>query len=1024
MKLRSSTKFLYFIWSCFPALSQAQGTNPYGEVTIASPNAASLGKYADIPVSYHTGIPQINIPLYDIKAGPISIPIGLSYHASGLKVSETASWVGAGWSLDAGGVVTRTVMGQPDEKNTGLGQIDIFGYYTDSGYNKYLYQGNLEDWQGFAQNRKDGEPDLFFFNFGGYSGKFFFRDDHTPVLVPQQDVKIIPNFPNPGTASIQGFTIITPDGTKYYFGNTPGVTGTPPIEITSPYSAEGGFAGGTAISSWYLNKVTSMDSLFSVVLTYVPETYGYYVVSSTPWDPNSPNTYHELNFVKNLVNGVRLSQITFPNGSVTFNPGLYRKDLSDYSQNTSDYTNYSATALSSITIQNNNTVSNTKNAFCKNFKFFTSYFTDSTTVQPAVFTTAGLNFSTDRYRLRLDSIREMSCDNLLQIPARRFTYFSELTPRRMNLGTDHWGFYNGVTSNQTMYPTYTTNDGTTITTFPGANRNAAWPAMRGGSLYQMTYPTGGTTTFDFEPADSYSLTSSVQQNGQIGSNYVLNTYGQNVFTQTSPFTSNGNSVTLNATNYSNYAGTFTIYNNIVTNIYSTSVPNNNYPGSQTSTIIVPTSIPAGNYTATFSLSTSATNGATAYLSQILTITTTTPVVIGGLRIKTITQKDSINATAPIITSYTYPNGGFLYSFPTYVSHLRNDLVTQLGYYDYIQNAFVQGYGSNSGCPLSGGYYVRSGNSQRPMSTTQGYHIGFPVVKVSQSGNGYSLYNYYTSNSGYGQQSLNPSVQNVNTALLTCEANTPNYPPAPQPFDSKKGELYYEQHFNQAGQLLKDVYYYPQFDTSSLQPAPAFIVQSRTNTGGSQILFGTVYKVSSPRKTSMHTVETNYTPGIGNVQQDTYIYYGSPYHNQVTRKVVTTSNGDSMVTKTLYSSDFHSASWDVSPSPEATLTTNNATCQTAYNNAGGGSAAFLVYRQCISNARNTYVNSRFTNYTGTPSNTYKTKHDSLKNVAGTELKPILDLQDSGRVVPIEISDYRDGSLLKANFTRYDYSTSST
>src|SRR5450432_1900480 len=165
MNLKSFFKFVLFLSIIFPSLLKGQ-SNPYGDVSIASPTAASLGKYADIPVSYHTGIPQINIPLYTIKAGPISLPIGLSYHASGLKVIENASWVGAGWSLDAGGVVTRTVMGQPDEKNTGLGQIDIFGYYTDSGYNKYLYQGNLEDWQGFAQNRKDGEPDLFFFNFG------------------------------------------------------------------------------------------------------------------------------------------------------------------------------------------------------------------------------------------------------------------------------------------------------------------------------------------------------------------------------------------------------------------------------------------------------------------------------------------------------------------------------------------------------------------------------------------------------------------------------------------------------------------------------------------------------------------------------------------------------------------------------------------------------------------------------------------------------------------------------------------
>ncbi len=171
--------------------------NAMGIVSIASPTAASLGKYGDIPVSYHTGIPQIAIPFYTVKAGPLSLPIGLSYHASGLKVMEPASWVGAGWSLDAGGVITRTVVGQPDERGTNVGASEINGHFSDYGFSNYvdITGSTQEDWLGFAAGRKDGQPDLFFFNFGGYSGKFFFRDDRTPILVPQQDLKIVPYYP-------------------------------------------------------------------------------------------------------------------------------------------------------------------------------------------------------------------------------------------------------------------------------------------------------------------------------------------------------------------------------------------------------------------------------------------------------------------------------------------------------------------------------------------------------------------------------------------------------------------------------------------------------------------------------------------------------------------------------------------------------------------------------------------------------------------------------------------------------------
>src|ERR1700716_3943068 len=89
-----------------------------------SPTAASLGKYGEIPVGKYTGIPEINIPLYEITEGDIKVPISLSYHASGVKVEENASWVGLGWSLNAGGAITRSVRGKPDE----LGYLLNYSY--------------------------------------------------------------------------------------------------------------------------------------------------------------------------------------------------------------------------------------------------------------------------------------------------------------------------------------------------------------------------------------------------------------------------------------------------------------------------------------------------------------------------------------------------------------------------------------------------------------------------------------------------------------------------------------------------------------------------------------------------------------------------------------------------------------------------------------------------------------------------------------------------------------------------------
>ena len=78
-----------------------------GQVNIQTPipnepTAAALGEYGEVPVSLHTGVPNISIPIFEVKGKKLSLPISLSYHAGGIKVEEVASWVGLGWSLQAG----------------------------------------------------------------------------------------------------------------------------------------------------------------------------------------------------------------------------------------------------------------------------------------------------------------------------------------------------------------------------------------------------------------------------------------------------------------------------------------------------------------------------------------------------------------------------------------------------------------------------------------------------------------------------------------------------------------------------------------------------------------------------------------------------------------------------------------------------------------------------------------------------------------------------------------------------------
>src|SRR5690625_2353394 len=78
------------------------------------PEASALFKSTEILVSNTTGVPAINIPIYEIRLAEMSNPIELRYNSSGIKVDEIASNVGLGWALEAGGMISTMVVGNPD----------------------------------------------------------------------------------------------------------------------------------------------------------------------------------------------------------------------------------------------------------------------------------------------------------------------------------------------------------------------------------------------------------------------------------------------------------------------------------------------------------------------------------------------------------------------------------------------------------------------------------------------------------------------------------------------------------------------------------------------------------------------------------------------------------------------------------------------------------------------------------------------------------------------------------------------
>ncbi|MEO7306645.1 MAG: hypothetical protein ABIR78_08335 [Ferruginibacter sp.] len=212
-------------------------------VILPSPNSASLLNLISDNVDLYTGKTSVNLPLYDLRCGSLSLPIALQSNVNAHKVNDIGSTVGLGMNLNAGGVITRVMKNLPDEftgticpafnipgwgylqlKGNGQG-IDLanFDNYSTQTKMDIIVRGNWNQKNSIPGRGWDVQPDEFYFNFGNYSGKFVFDQDGGINLIPQSNIKITTLFQViNGVNKITGFTVLTDGGVKYEFGNLPG----------------------------------------------------------------------------------------------------------------------------------------------------------------------------------------------------------------------------------------------------------------------------------------------------------------------------------------------------------------------------------------------------------------------------------------------------------------------------------------------------------------------------------------------------------------------------------------------------------------------------------------------------------------------------------------------------------------------------------------------------------------------------------------------------------------------------------
>src|SRR6185369_4531743 len=102
-------------------------------------------------------------------------------------------------------------------------------------------------------------------------------------------------------------------------------------------------------------------------------------------------------------------------------------------------------------------------------------------------------------RLKLNSVTEVSAIGNENPPY--LFYYNELytMPSRLSFDQDSWGYYNGPKNNTDLVPPYTSVSSLGLPRlWPGANRETDDKYISLGVLTKIVYPTGGSTSFEYE----------------------------------------------------------------------------------------------------------------------------------------------------------------------------------------------------------------------------------------------------------------------------------------------------------------------------------------------------------------------------------------------------------------------------------------------------------------------------------------------------------------------------------------------
>ncbi len=473
---------LFILYSFFPinaiGLDSMSAVNYVPSYTSPSPEAASLIKYADIPVSLYTGTPLVEIPLYTLRCGEIILPIYLTYYASGIKVEDYSTWVGVGWTLKAGGLVVKKAINSYGDSFSTTSKLPILDYPTIENFEKIV---NIAILQEHTKN------EMYYYNFNDHSGSFFLKNKK-PVLKKYDGIKIELDFND-------DIITTTKEGTKYFFHKNEGNK-----------------------TDFWLRKIANANNTDSISFEYQggdtylipPKNSRFYSLYYGSEEFNSsymaPATY---NFTGNLLRKITTSN----NDSIVFKTKIFSEPEANFG--------YPPKALDSMIIYSSG-------KRIKAFKFNTNLIE---TLKPYSKRLTGYPSLTDKYmnyRIYLDGVKEV--DNKGNILSHQFKYYGRSSEgkdslaNRFSFAQDFGGYYNGNDDNSDLIPTFDKDVYSDLAIpnyvgnpdFPyfdysgidydnyihdiyreGADRSSNLNYMRMGTIKSIKYPTGGKVEFHY-----------------------------------------------------------------------------------------------------------------------------------------------------------------------------------------------------------------------------------------------------------------------------------------------------------------------------------------------------------------------------------------------------------------------------------------------------------------------------------------------------------------------------------------------